>query len=275
MFKFLNLLAILIFISSCAFDYDTNSSKKRRYSRNFDSKFRGTGRVISHKIKPSESMQAGLPKQNQPNFIPSDYSGYNSQNYRDYKIRGQRVAKFSNDSLRETNYRTASGAENVDDLVEVSDIDEPIADKENILDSGVYSGHFKIGQPYTAFGVSYVPQDYESFEEIGTASWYGSDFHGKKTANGEIYNMGDLTAAHPTLPLPSLIKVTNLQNGKSQTLRVNDRGPFAKNRVIDVSERAAELLGFKNKGTTEVKVEFLRDDTDQMLEKLQIKNNAF
>ena len=84
--------------------------------------------------------------------------------------------------------------------------------------------------------------------------------------------MGDLTAAHPTLPLPSLIKVTNLQNGKTQVLKVNDRGPFAKNRVIDVSEKAADLLGFKAKGTTEVKVELLRDDTDQLLQKLKIKN---
>ena len=143
---------------------------------------------------------------------------------------------------------------------------------EILLESVVYSGHFKIGKPYTAFGVAYTPQDYESFEEIGTASWYGEDFHGKKTANGEIYNMGDLTAAHPTLPLPSLIKVTNLQNGKTQILKVNDRGPFAKNRVIDVSEKAAELLGFKGRGTTEVKVELLRDDTDQLLQKLKIKN---
>lgn len=84
--------------------------------------------------------------------------------------------------------------------------------------------------------------------------------------------MGDLTAAHPTLPLPSIIKVTNLKNGKSQILRVNDRGPFAKNRIIDVSERAADLLGFKGKGTTEVKVELLRDDTDELLQKLKIKN---
>jgi rare lipoprotein A len=81
-----------------------------------------------------------------------------------------------------------------------------------------------------------------------------------------------MTAAHPTLPLPSMIRVTNLHNGKSVVVRVNDRGPFAKNRVVDVSERAATLLGFKDLGTTEVKIELLRNDTDEMLERLKIKN---
>lgn len=139
-------------------------------------------------------------------------------------------------------------------------------------DNGEYQGYFKVGNPYQIFGVSYFPQNYEDFEEIGTASWYGDDFHGKKTANGEIYNMGSMTAAHPTLPLPSMIRVTNLRNGKSVVVRVNDRGPFAKNRVVDVSEKAATLLGFKDLGTTEVKIELLRNDTDEMLEKLKIKN---
>ena len=116
----------------------------------------------------------------------------------------------------------------------------------------------KIGNTYKIFGISYTQQDYDFFEEEGIASWYGSDFHGKKTANGEIYNMGDITAAHPTLPLPSLIKVTNLENSKTLIVRVNDRGPFSKNRIIDVSEKSAEILGFKNKGTAKVKIEFLR-----------------
>ena len=135
-------------------------------------------------------------------------------------------------------------------------------------DKKEYSGIFKIGKPYSAFNILYTPQNYETFEEVGIASWYGKDFHGKKTANGEIYNIDDLTAAHPTLPLPSLVKVTNLQNNKSQILRVNDRGPFSKKRVIDVSEKAADLLGFKQKGTTQVKVELLREETDRMLNML-------
>lgn len=137
--------------------------------------------------------------------------------------------------------------------------------------NGQYVGSFKIGNPYQLFGVSYVPQNYEDFEEIGIASWYGDDFHGKLTANGETYNMGELTAAHPTLPLPSIARITNLKNGQSVIVRVNDRGPFSKNRVIDVSEKTADILGFKDQGTTEVRVELLRNETDELLEKLKIK----
>ena len=160
-----------------------------------------------------------------------------------------------------------TATENSDDLKLVT------ADTENFVgENGKYTGIFKIGNPYQIFGVNYIPQNYEDFEEIGTASWYGDDFHGKATANGETYNMGSMTAAHPTLPLPSLVRVTNLRNNKSVVVRVNDRGPFAKNRVIDVSEKAATLLEFKGQGTTEVKVELLRSDTDQMLERLKIKN---
>ncbi|MFZ9181381.1 MAG: septal ring lytic transglycosylase RlpA family protein [Rickettsiales bacterium] len=266
-YKIFTILLIFL-VSSCAFDGGSSSSKyKRRYSKNIDSKFRSAGKVFAKKIRPTESMQAGIPKKTPLNFLSSDSYGYNN-NYRDYKIP-------DNDNKNSVSRNKNSEFKTVDDVDDFEDdefADNNSIDKNNILQSGVYSGHFKIGKPYTAFGVSYTPQDYESFEEIGTASWYGSDFHGKKTANGEIYNMGDLTAAHPTLPLPSLIKITNLSNGKTQILRVNDRGPFAKNRIIDVSERAAELLGFKGKGTTQVKVELLRDDTDQLLEKLQIKN---
>lgn len=160
-----------------------------------------------------------------------------------------------------------SAPQNSEELDLVSD------DTENFVgENGQYTGIFKIGNPYQIFGVNYVPQNYEDFEEIGTASWYGDDFHGKPTANGETYNMGSMTAAHPTLPLPSLVRVTNLRNNKTVVVRVNDRGPFAKNRVIDVSEKAATLLDFKGHGTTEVKVELLRDETDQMLERLKIKN---
>ena len=265
-------IAILLLFSSCAFDDSDSSSYrgKKRFSKNFDGKFRNAGRGFARKIKPSESMQAGLPIAKTPlNFIASDY-GYNTDNYRNYKIKDSEINKFSSNRLKRNSEFKTVDDEFDDELAEYSG--EREINRDNLLESGVYSGHFKIGQPYTAFGVSYTPQDYESFEEIGTASWYGEDFHGKKTANGEIYNMGDLTAAHPTLPLPSLIKVTNLKNGKSQILRVNDRGPFAKNRIIDVSERAAELLGFKGNGTTQVKVELLRDDTDQLLQKLKIKN---
>lgn len=143
---------------------------------------------------------------------------------------------------------------------------------EMLHQEGKYVGEYKVGNPYEIFGVSYFPQEYEDFEEIGTASWYGDDFHGKKTANGEIYNMEEMTAAHRTLPLPSMVRITNLQNDKTAIVRVNDRGPFAKNRIIDVSEKAAIALGFKDNGTTQVKVELLRNETDELLTNLGIKN---
>lgn len=118
-------------------------------------------------------------------------------------------------------------------------------------------GVYKVGNPYKIMGQYYVPQEDYSYSETGMASWYGKDFHAKKTANGEDYDMETLTAAHRTLPLPSIVKVTNLENGRSLVLRVNDRGPFVKNRIIDVSKRGAQLLGYLDKGTAKVKVEIL------------------
>jgi rare lipoprotein A len=97
----------------------------------------------------------------------------------------------------------------------------------------------------------------DHYRETGVASWYGAAFHGRKTANGEVYDMHAISAAHPTLPLPSLVRVTNLQNGRSIVVRINDRGPFAKRRIIDLSRRAAWELGFKDQGTTDVEVVYL------------------
>lgn len=125
---------------------------------------------------------------------------------------------------------------------------------------------------YRVSGASYFPQNYVEFEEVGGASWYGDDFHGKYTANGEIYDSNAMTAAHRTLPLPSTIRVTNLRNGRVVIVRVNDRGPFSGNRIIDVSKKAAEELGFKDQGTTKVYIQLLRDDTDEMIKKMKIKN---
>lgn len=144
--------------------------------------------------------------------------------------------------------------------------------REALNDDGQYSGYFKVGNPYEIQGVSYFPQNYEDYQETGIASWYGDEFHGKKTANGETYDSGAMTAAHPTLPLPSMVRVTNLRSGVSVIVRVNDRGPFSKSRVIDVSEKAADALGFKGQGTTKVRIELLRNDTDALLHKLNLKN---
>lgn len=118
-------------------------------------------------------------------------------------------------------------------------------------------GERKVGEPYGVSGQMYYPKDVTSHVEETVSSWYGADFHGRKTANGEIYDMTQLTAAHPTLPMPSLVSVTNLENGRRLILRVNDRGPFVKGRMLDVSQRSAQLLGFYSAGVARVRLEFL------------------
>lgn len=131
------------------------------------------------------------------------------------------------------------------------------------------SGHYKIGNPYQIDDIWYYPaEDYE-YDETGIASWYGAAFHGRKTANGEDYDMNSLTAAHRTLPMPSFVRVTNLGNGRSLVLKVNDRGPFAKGRIIDVSKRGAQLLGFQNQGTSRVRVQILADQSRAVAARLQ------
>ena len=118
-------------------------------------------------------------------------------------------------------------------------------------------GVYRVGSPYVVAGRVYVPQDDPHYRADGLASWYGDDFHGRATANGEIFDAESISAAHPTLPLPSYVRVTNLSNGKSLIVRVNDRGPYAANRIIDVSKRAAHLLGFTMRGTAWVRVEYV------------------
>jgi rare lipoprotein A len=125
-------------------------------------------------------------------------------------------------------------------------------------------GKYKIGKPYQIKGTWYYPAENFKYAETGISSWYGSKFHGKKTANGETYDMNTLTAAHRTLPLPSVVRVINLKNGRSLNLRVNDRGPFARGRIIDVSRRAAQLLGFQRAGTARVRVEIVADESQRL-----------
>lgn len=112
----------------------------------------------------------------------------------------------------------------------------------------------KLGRPYTVFGRTYVPVDDRSYEEKGIASWYGPTFHARATANGETYDQDDLTAAHKTLPMPSWVEVTNLDNGRKLTVRINDRGPFVDGRIIDLSRRSAQLLGVDRVGLARVHV---------------------
>lgn len=122
-------------------------------------------------------------------------------------------------------------------------------------------GTYKVGNPYQIAGAWYYPKEDYDYREEGVASWYGPGFHGQLTANGETYDQMDLTAAHRTLPLPSMVRVTNLDNGRSIVLRVNDRGPFAKNRIIDISQRGAQLLDFVRQGTARVRVEILSEES--------------
>lgn len=127
-------------------------------------------------------------------------------------------------------------------------------------------GTFKVGTPYTVMGQRYYPEENYELVETGIASWYGPGFHGKRTANGEIFDQNELTAAHRTLQMPSLVRVTNLENGRSLIVRINDRGPFKRGRIIDLSKRSAELLGFKNNGTAKVKVEVLTQESLRLAE---------
>ncbi len=112
----------------------------------------------------------------------------------------------------------------------------------------------KVGNPYEVFGVRYVPEDDRAYEREGIASWYGPTFHAKPTANGEIYNQEDVTAAHKTLPMPSWVEVKNLDNGRTLVVRINDRGPFVDGRIIDLSKRSAEILGVDRPGLARVRV---------------------
>ncbi len=118
-------------------------------------------------------------------------------------------------------------------------------------------GQYLVGHPYTIAGRTYYPSENESYTAVGMASWYGDAFQGRRTANGEIYDMRSITAAHPTMPLPSYARVTNLGNGHSIIVRVNDRGPYHGGRVMDVSSRVADVLDFKGAGTGHVKIEYV------------------
>ncbi|MGI3900204.1 MAG: septal ring lytic transglycosylase RlpA family protein [Janthinobacterium lividum] len=119
-------------------------------------------------------------------------------------------------------------------------------------------GGYLVGRPYTIGGRTFVPNaNPQGYAAVGTASWYGDAFHGRRTANGEIFDKGSISAAHPTLPLPSYVRVTNLTNGRSMIVRVNDRGPYHGGRVMDVSQRVADALAFRNAGTGHVKIEYV------------------
>jgi rare lipoprotein A len=124
-------------------------------------------------------------------------------------------------------------------------------------------GIYKVGTPYQIDGVWYYPAEDWNYDETGIASWYGEQFHGRYTANGEVFDLNSVTAAHRTLPMPTIAQVTNLENGRTIQIRVNDRGPYARGRIIDLSRRSAQLLGFEGQGTAKVRVRILVPETIQ------------
>jgi rare lipoprotein A len=118
-------------------------------------------------------------------------------------------------------------------------------------------GRYHVGKPYVVGGQRYYPQEVESYDKVGMASWYGPKFHRRMTSNGEWFDQDYLSAAHPTMQLPSYARVTNLENGRSIVVRVNDRGPFVADRIIDLSKRSADVLDVRRKGTAKVRVQYL------------------
>ena len=128
----------------------------------------------------------------------------------------------------------------------------------------------KVGKPYSVNGTTYFPKYEPGYDKTGEASWYGPGFHGKHTASGEVFDQNDLTAAHPTLPMPSLVRVTNLSNGKSAVVRINDRGPFKSNRIIDLSKKSAQTIGISS--IAKVRVQVLQEETQAYL--AQLKNGG-
>ena len=135
-------------------------------------------------------------------------------------------------------------------------------------------GTYKVGNPYQVKGLWYYPSEDWTYDRTGIASWYGPNFHGKQTANGEIFNQWEVSAAHKTLPMPSIVRVTNLGNGRSLVVRVNDRGPFKPGRIIDMSKRGAQLLGFEGQGTAQVRVEVLTQQSMDLAGQIQSPRKA-
>ncbi len=148
----------------------------------------------------------------------------------------------------------ANCSNSVDSRYGVSASPRVVDDGEPVPKGG---GVYRVGAPYMVGGRVYVPEDNPQYQATGLASWYGADFHGRLTANHEVFDANGISAAHPTLPLPSYARVTNLSNGRSLIVRVNDRGPYHGNRIIDVSTQAAHLLGFRESGTAWVRVEYV------------------
>lgn len=162
------------------------------------------------------------------------------------------VAGLLTGCANQSQVRTASSG-GIDPRYGVRASPRVVADGQPVPKGG---GSAMVGKPYTIAGRTYYPSE-RPYSAVGLASWYGSDFHGRRTANGEVFDRMSVSAAHPTMPLPSYARITNLRNHRSMIVRVNDRGPYHANRVMDVSEQVAEALDFHRVGTARVKVDFV------------------
>ncbi len=140
--------------------------------------------------------------------------------------------------------------------------------------SATTGAFYKIGKPYQVQGVWYYPREDYDYDQTGIASWYGPNFNSKMTANGEVFDQNAVTAAHKTLPLPSLVRVTNLDNGRSLVVRINDRGPFVNGRIIDLSRRSAQLLGIVGPGTAKVRVQVLAEESRALVNRMKQDGGA-
>jgi rare lipoprotein A (peptidoglycan hydrolase) len=198
------------------------------------------------------------------NACESQNSSFRDGNFADRNY-GHLDYKYSKE-IKEISQDIKQSEDNYEEEQEISEenLSPEIYDKN-------YQGYYKIGEAYKVFGIEYVPQKYNYLEETGEASWYGPKFHGKLTANGEIFDMNDITAAHRTMPLPSIAEVTNLENGKVIKVRINDRGPFIHDRIMDLSRKSAEMLDFKDQGVINVRVKYLADETEELLQNLGLK----
>ncbi len=165
-----------------------------------------------------------------------------------------RLARVSAAAVACAALANCAGGSKVDSKYGVSTSARVVEQGEPVPKGG---GTYRVGNPYIVAGRTYVPEENINYSAEGMASWYGDDFHGRYTANGEVFDMNSISAAHPTLPMPSYVRVTNLRNHKSLVVRVNDRGPFANDRIIDLSVQSAKLLGFYGHGLAKVKVEYV------------------
>ena len=195
-----------------------------------------------------------------PAYIKKSAKIYPHKNPQEQPSEGTYLNKKSKPNLKQNNNSTNNSINNSLTLKNSS------KDWQKADNGAVY----KIGNPYKINGRWYRPKEYESFSQTGVASWYGPQFHLKKTANGGIFDKNIPSAAHKTLPLPSVVQVTNLNNKKSIIVKVIDRGPYSKSRIIDLSEKAAEMLEFKDKGTTNVRITLILEESKK-LKKLMSK----